>query len=73
MTDDRRRAEDKALIKEAIKEAVKEWLQEVYASFGKWSIRGIGAALIVALLYFILTMNGWSHAPSISHAVDMAK
>ena len=69
---DRRRREDKQIIKEAFKEAAKEWLQEVYVSFGKWSLRTIGALLIVAMLYFILTMNGWSYSSAgIGHAGDM--
>ena len=55
--------EQKQLVKEAFKEASKEWLQEIYQSFGKWSLRALGAALLVALLFFLLTMNGWQHIP----------
>lgn len=73
MIEKRRRNEDKELLKEAFKEAAREWLDDVYRAFGKWSLRAAGAALIVALLYFILTMNGWSHNVGISHAVEVSK
>jgi hypothetical protein len=49
-------------IKALYKEAMKEWLDETFASVGKWTVRGIGAAGLVALLYFILWSKGW-HAP----------
>lgn len=56
---DRRRKEDKALIKEAVKETLREWLDEKYVVFGKWSFRGILAMLLAAIAYFISTQNGW--------------
>jgi hypothetical protein len=52
-------AEQKALIKAAFKEASREWLDEKFAEFGKWSLRALAAAGLVALIWFILTMNGW--------------
>jgi len=57
--------EHKELMKQAIKEAAREWLDDVYRTFGKWGLRAVGAAFVVALLYFILTLNGWSHVPSL--------
>lgn len=46
-------------IKEALKEALKEWLDEKYATFGKYSLTTVGAALLFAIAYFILTAQGW--------------
>lgn len=50
-------------MKRAMKEALKEWLDEKFARFGRWSLTGLAAAAIVALVYFILKANGW-HPPS---------
>lgn len=48
-------------IKEAMKEALKEWLDTQFAAFGRWSAYTLSAAALVALVYFILTINGWKH------------
>ncbi len=53
----------KEFIKAAMKEAMNEWLDRKFMQFGKWSLAGIGAAVTVALIYFILMTNGWSHIP----------
>lgn len=45
--------------KEAVKEALKEWLDEQFARVGRWTVYGIVAAGLVALVYFILMHNGW--------------
>lgn len=45
--------------KEAVKEALKEWLDEQFARVGRWTVHGIVAAALVALVYFILMHNGW--------------
>ena len=50
-----RRTETKAVIKEALK----EWMDEKFAAFGRWSIIGIAAAALFALMYFILAVKGW--------------
>lgn len=49
-------------VKQALKEALKEWLDDKYAEFGRWSFRTILVAGLAALVYFILSMNGW-HRP----------
>lgn len=54
-----RRKTDEELMKKAAKEAIKEFLDEKFAAFGRWSFYSIGALIIVAVLYFILTMYGW--------------
>ncbi len=48
-------------VKHAMKEALKEWLDEKFASFGKWSLGSLGAAVLVAIIYFLLQLNGWKH------------
>lgn len=49
----------KSEFKQAVKEAIREWLDERFSEFGKWSFHGMAAAAVVALVYFILTLNGW--------------
>ena len=41
--------------KEIVKEAIREWLDEKYAQFGKWSLHGILAAGLCALVYYLVT------------------
>ena len=48
--------------KEAVKEALKEWLDEQFARVGKWTVHGIIAAALAALVYFILVHNGWKQS-----------
>lgn len=43
----------------ALKEALKEWLDDKFAAFGKYSFTAMASAAFVALIYFILTSNGW--------------
>lgn len=45
--------------KEAVKEALKEWLDEQFARVGKWTVHGVLALSLAALVYFILVHNGW--------------
>lgn len=53
MTDEQRRDEGKQVVKEALK----EWLDEKFASFGKWSLGAIAASALVAVVYFIFWME----------------
>lgn len=41
--------------KEIVKEAIREWLDEKYAQFGKWSLHGVLAAGLGALIYYLVT------------------
>lgn len=45
--------ERKELVRKAFKEAAHEWLNEQYTQVGKWTIRGIGAMILVALFIFL--------------------
>lgn len=47
--------------KEIIKEALKEWLDEKWATVGKWTAKGIAATALSALAYWWLTTYGWHH------------
>jgi F0F1-type ATP synthase membrane subunit a len=45
--------------KQALKEALKEWMDEKFATVGKWSTGAVVTALIGMLVYFLLLSNGW--------------
>jgi hypothetical protein len=51
------------ILKASVKEALKEWLDEKILIFGKWSIVTVASAGLVAIVYFILSLNGWKHEP----------
>lgn len=51
------------ITKAAVKEAIKEWLDEQFVKVGKWTVHGIVAMSLAALVYFILLHNGWKHTP----------
>jgi len=51
---------DEDKMKEALKEALKEWMDDKLLQFGKFSIASIGIMGVVALVYFILKLYGWS-------------
>jgi hypothetical protein len=47
--------EQKRLYKEALKEALREWLDDQFATFGKWSAAGIASLVIGGLAYVAMT------------------
>lgn len=47
------------MISKAVQEAHKKWMNEQFQAFGRWSLMTFGAAVLFALVYFILTVNGW--------------
>lgn len=73
MTDRRHQDDHKKFIKDAMKEAFKEYLDEKTRQFGKWSLRAISAAAVAALIYFILSVNGWQHVPTAAHVTGIHK
>jgi len=46
--------------KEAIKEALEEWLDKQFTAFGKWSLKGLVAFALAALVYLWAMSHGWS-------------
>lgn len=63
MADDSKKPEipDSEAKKELIKEALKEWLDAQWAAFGRWTAKGLMAALFSAAAYWWLTTHGWHH------------
>jgi hypothetical protein len=45
--------------KEAVKEAFQEWLDKKYATFGKWTLCGLGATILAGLLYAYVMTQGF--------------
>ena len=45
---------DKTILKEAMKESLREWLDEKYIEFGKWSMHGLLALALGAMVYLII-------------------
>lgn len=50
----------KDVAKEAAKDAIKEWLNEQFASFGKWTLTGLLSAALAGLVYLALAGHGLS-------------
>ncbi len=50
---------DPDVIKAALKEALKEWMDEKFADIGKWSARGIVAAVLGLVVYGVMILQGW--------------
>jgi hypothetical protein len=46
--------------KDAFKEAIHEWMDKKYREVGVWTVNAVMVALVVAVCYFILKLNGWS-------------
>jgi|TARA_R110002033_G_scaffold63148_4_gene114173 hypothetical protein len=45
--------------KKAIKEGLQEWLDDKFVEFGKLSMKGIIAILLVSLVYLWSISQGW--------------
>lgn len=48
--------------KAAIKEAIRDWMDERFATFGKWTAGGLFGLLFGWLVYGLMSLNGW-HRP----------
>lgn len=49
---------DNEEFKELVREAIHEWLEERWSEFGKWTARGLLAALLAAIVTIILWAKG---------------
>jgi hypothetical protein len=47
--------EKSRLFKEALKEALREWLDQQFATFGRWTAAGLASLIIGGLAYVALT------------------
>jgi len=72
MSEDRRHMSDEKQ-KDLYKQAWKELLNEVVQEFGWWSLKAIGVLLIGAVIYFILTSQGWIAPPEIHPTIQQSK
>lgn len=45
--------------KEALKEALKEWLDDQVRKFGLWTLKTIGAAILVGVIALTFSIRGW--------------
>lgn len=50
-------------MKDAVKEAITEWLDAKFQAVGKFTVNGVLAAGLAALVYFILVYSGWKQEP----------
>ena len=50
---------DREAQKEAIKEAISEWLDARFADVGRWTVKGLIAAVLAGLLYAYLVTKGF--------------
>lgn len=46
--------------KEVMKEAIREWLDDAFAEFGKWTLKGILAAAFAGAVFLALKGQGWT-------------
>ena len=52
-----------SVTKDAVKEALTEWLDKKFEQVGKFTVNGVLAMALAALVYFILVHQGWKPAP----------
>jgi hypothetical protein len=45
--------------KEAIKQALREWLDDAFAEFGRWTLKGLMAAAFCGAVYLAMVSAGW--------------
>lgn len=50
---------DKEAQKQALKEAIREWLDDAFADFGRWTLKGLLAAAFCGAVYLAMISAGW--------------
>lgn len=51
---------DKDIAKQALKEAIQEWMQDSFAEFGKWTLKGLLVLAFAGCVYLALRGQGWN-------------
>lgn len=57
---EQRQPRDSAREKEVMKEAIREWMDDAFAEFGKWTMKGILAMAFAGAIYLALKGQGWT-------------
>lgn len=47
-------------MQQAVKDGLKEWLDEKFATVGKWTMRGLVSMLLAVIVYLFLRQSGWT-------------
>lgn len=45
--------------KEVVKQAIREWMDDAFAEFGKWTLKGILVLAFAGCVYLALKGQGW--------------
>lgn len=51
--------EQRKFLRDSIKAGIDSWLDSKLAAVGKWTLRGLCAAILAALAHFITSYGGW--------------
>ena len=54
-----RRILDTEAIQNALRDELRQWLNDQFAAFGKWSLKGLIAFLLAGLVYLWFSSHGW--------------
>jgi hypothetical protein len=55
--------EQKELYKKAVQESIKEWMDEMYRTVGKWTLKGALVTIVAGLGYLYAFSHGWIIKP----------
>ena len=48
------------LTKEALKEGLNEWLDNQFATFGKWTLAALASLTLSGIIWILIHLNGFS-------------
>ena len=63
----------KSDLKQLFKEAANEWLEDKFATFGRWAFISVLAMVFIGLIFFAMTMQGWHLSKSVAEAAESAR